>query len=146
MFILIHIGLTTYAQNITSTSSAESCIAYIDQLAKTAVARNDNWKHTAKFDGTSFTTTETGSSLIFIHETTDIDWTTFKSIGVGTLDDEKILVMIYFTYDFPKITTKVQIKDGGIKNKEFKTSGYIPFYFSVSQETKIKDLEAAAVG
>jgi hypothetical protein len=141
ILIFMGMGFMSYAQDINSTSSAESCIAYIDQLAKTSVSGN-SWNLTTKFDGTSFTTTETGSGLTFIYESTEINWATFSYLDTRTLKDGNISVSFWFNNQFPRKLTVLD--DKSTVDMEFDTRNFFSFNLSPSQETKIKDLETAA--
>lgn len=140
-FILIFIGLIAQAQEITTASSAESCIAYIDQLAKTSVSDN-SMDLTTEFDGTSFTTTRTGRVLTFISELTDIDWATFNVLRTDTKKDGNISVLFMFDSDVTQKRTTID--NNSIIEIGFDTRRSFSFDLSRSQETKIKDLEIAA--
>lgn len=143
LFLTLVFAVSIKAQSITPTSTAEECIAFIDAAAKSFIGVDKSYPLTyASFTGTGLQKTINLTSLDFKHNFLEIDWAYFKSITKMKPDGGKIPVY-YFFEKIKKENTTINVDTGIIQDYEFEETSYFWFYIPESEQSKLKDLEAA---
>ncbi|MGK6351510.1 hypothetical protein [Parapedobacter sp. DT-150] len=129
-------------QSISATSTAEACIAFIEQMANTR-PDDDDKTYSYSFDGTTFIETnkkKSGESTS-MYKRQYIDWEKFTKFSSETSEER---VGVYFGFSSP-ISLLMEMGDNErMSYRVLHIMNGFPISLPVAQQSKIKELEMAA--
>lgn len=140
------ISMQINAQTITSTSSAEDAIRFIENVAKTYVGKESkNPLSSVVFNGANFiTSTDFGTSMA-TDEFSNINWAEFEKFStIDQLDKNRIYVSFIFSSNLLWKAPLIYKSTNELLSTEIEEQNYFDFYIPLSEKNKLKELEAAA--
>lgn len=134
------------AQQISGTSTAEDCVNFINNVTKLNDGKDSkhNFIRTTLFTGGTFTETQNWTFSDYKNNFINIDWSDFEKLDTSKGDKG---IYVYFYFKTEKITNEhleIDNKTKLIRERKRKDSNSFDLYIAPSEESKIKELEAAA--
>jgi hypothetical protein len=150
IFSLFFAGtMVVNAQQITSTSTAEDCVNFINKVAQTgtASAKKDNYIHTVYFTGGEFIESHEWGSIIARITFSNMNWADFEKIKINKPETAGEYITFTFIFKTRQISYEsfyIRKATNFVDDRKNETENTVYFYISPSEEGKIKELELAA--
>jgi hypothetical protein len=145
--LLFTLAVAAHAQQITATSSADDCVGMLHQAAQTRAGKSSKYNFTraVSFTGGSFTETQQWPYFLIKNSFQNIDWSGFKNVSQHKTEEGEIYV--YFNFNAKTITeerVEIDNQTSLVKEKETEEGDYFFIIIPASEESRVKDMEAAA--